>query len=97
MTFIVLGFVDADNLICSTCGEEKATKKCSKCKSVQYCDKECQKLHWFMHKKVCAKWAELIQKNESIKDSRKVSKKEKENAIAAATEVLASEIANLKS
>lgn len=43
-----------DNLqICITCGEEKATKKCSKCKMVQYCDRECQRLHWFLHKKTC--------------------------------------------
>ncbi|XP_012251432.1 ankyrin repeat and MYND domain-containing protein 2 [Athalia rosae] len=46
----------SDNLqICVTCGEEKATKKCSKCKAVQYCDRECQRLHWFMHKKSCAR------------------------------------------
>lgn len=52
-----------------------------------------------MHKKVCSKWAELLQKNqnENSKDSKKGNEKEKENAIAAATEVLASEIANLKS
>jgi hypothetical protein len=38
---------------CATCGEEKASKKCSKCKEVQYCDRECQRLHWFIHKKEC--------------------------------------------
>lgn len=41
--------------VCVTCSEEKATKKCSKCKVVQYCDRECQRLHWFMHKKACAR------------------------------------------
>ncbi|XP_014470132.1 PREDICTED: ankyrin repeat and MYND domain-containing protein 2 [Dinoponera quadriceps] len=41
--------------ICVTCGEDKAVKKCSKCKAVQYCDRECQRLHWFMHKKACAR------------------------------------------
>lgn len=46
------GFVDAIPY-CSTCGEEKPAKKCSKCKSVQYCDRECQRLHWFIHKKAC--------------------------------------------
>lgn len=46
------GFVDAISY-CSTCGEEKPAKKCSKCKSVQYCDRECQRLHWFVHKKAC--------------------------------------------
>lgn len=46
------GFVDSIPY-CSTCGEEKPAKKCSKCKSVQYCDRECQRLHWFVHKKAC--------------------------------------------
>lgn len=46
----------SDNVqICVTCGEDKAVKKCSKCKAVQYCDRECQRLHWFMHKKACAR------------------------------------------
>ncbi|XP_045491624.1 ankyrin repeat and MYND domain-containing protein 2 [Colias croceus] len=46
------GFID--NIpYCSTCGEEKPAKKCSKCKTVQYCDRECQRLHWFVHKKAC--------------------------------------------
>ncbi|CRK92769.1 CLUMA_CG006293, isoform A [Clunio marinus] len=40
---------------CKTCGEEKPDKKCSKCKQVQYCDRECQRLHWWMHKKECAR------------------------------------------
>lgn len=42
---------------CITCGEEKPAKKCSKCKSVQYCDRECQRLHWFIHKKACTRLA----------------------------------------
>lgn len=41
--------------VCSSCGEEKPDKKCSKCKEVQYCDRECQRLHWFMHKKACSR------------------------------------------
>ncbi|XP_022218565.2 ankyrin repeat and MYND domain-containing protein 2 [Drosophila obscura] len=48
------GFVD-ETSYCSTCGQEKPDKKCSKCKAVQYCDRECQRLHWFMHKKSCAR------------------------------------------
>lgn len=48
------GFVD-NVPVCYACGEEKPSKKCSKCKSVQYCDRECQRLHWFMHKKSCAR------------------------------------------
>ncbi len=38
---------------CVTCSQPKAIKKCSKCKAVQYCDRECQRLHWFVHKKEC--------------------------------------------
>lgn len=48
------GFTDLTTS-CSSCGEEKPDKKCSKCKEVQYCDRECQRLHWFMHKKECAR------------------------------------------
>lgn len=40
---------------CHTCGEEKPAKKCSKCKVVQYCDRNCQRLDWFVHKKACAR------------------------------------------
>lgn len=40
---------------CITCSEPKAIKKCSKCKVVQYCDRECQRVHWFMHKKECSR------------------------------------------
>lgn len=48
------GFID--NIpTCSTCGEEKPAKKCSKCKVVQYCDRNCQRLHWPVHKKECAR------------------------------------------
>lgn len=48
-------FVQDETTYCSTCGDEKPDKKCSKCKAVQYCDRECQRLHWFMHKKTCAR------------------------------------------
>lgn len=48
------GFQDLD-AFCVTCGDEKPDKKCSKCKQVQYCDRECQRLHWWLHKKECAR------------------------------------------
>jgi hypothetical protein len=43
---------------CAACGEEKAMKKCSRCKSVSYCGQECQKLDWFSHKKFCNRYNE---------------------------------------
>lgn len=45
---------------CVTCAEEKASKKCSKCKLVQYCDRECQRLHWFIHKKTCSRLNQAV-------------------------------------
>ncbi|XP_067011109.2 ankyrin repeat and MYND domain-containing protein 2 isoform X2 [Anabrus simplex] len=61
------GFLDTAPT-CWTCGEEKPTKKCSKCKAVQYCDRECQRLHWFMHKKACARLAQTSSLNSDMKN-----------------------------
>jgi len=39
---------------CSCCGRNSADlKKCSRCRSVQYCDRDCQKKHWTTHKLDC--------------------------------------------
>ncbi|XP_017878296.1 ankyrin repeat and MYND domain-containing protein 2-like [Ceratina calcarata] len=57
--------------VCVTCGEDKATKKCSKCKAVQYCDRECQRLHWFMHKKACTRLDQNIAPSAKISDADK--------------------------
>ena len=39
---------------CAFCSTEKANLlKCSRCKSVFYCSKECQKFHWKAHKPNC--------------------------------------------
>lgn len=48
------GFQDV-NTLCSACGDENPDKKCSKCKQVQYCDRECQRIHWQIHKKECGR------------------------------------------
>jgi len=57
------GFKDHEN--CDTCGEERAEKKCSECKSADYCDQVCQKYHWFLHKKHCERLkAEQIRREE---------------------------------
>ncbi|KAF9530334.1 hypothetical protein CPB83DRAFT_788319 [Crepidotus variabilis] len=39
---------------CSWCGNPSAAlKKCSRCTKTLYCDGDCQKSHWTVHKKVC--------------------------------------------
>lgn len=70
---------------CVTCTEPKALKKCSKCRAVQYCDRECQRLHWFVHKKECAR---------SSTSSSKSS--EQSEADAESGENVSSDVANLK-
>lgn len=56
---------DEDSAVCCTCGECAPSKKCSHCKSVQYCDQKCQKIHWFTHKKIC----QLLKKEREAEDS----------------------------
>ncbi|XP_076237198.1 ankyrin repeat and MYND domain-containing protein 2 isoform X1 [Calliopsis andreniformis] len=55
--------------VCVTCGEDKASKKCSKCKVVQYCDRECQRLHWFLHKKACTRLGQTSIPSTKISDA----------------------------
>jgi len=74
------GFKDFEN--CDTCGEEKAEKKCSSCKSADYCNQTCQKLHWFQHKKHCAalkiKHDKMAAAAKEAKDKEEKEKAEKE-------------------
>eukprot|EP01036_Dinobryon_divergens_P034909 gene34909-45178_t len=44
---------------CGFCGKE-ATSKCSKCRVVRFCSKECQKSAWIEHKTVCGQLASLV-------------------------------------
>ena len=42
---------------CGNCGIDEETlgqfRMCSQCKSTYYCNSECQKSHWKIHKKEC--------------------------------------------
>ena len=39
---------------CSLCGNySESLMRCSRCRSTQYCNRECQKKHWSTHKAVC--------------------------------------------
>lgn len=38
---------------CAQCSKPNCTKRCSECKNIYYCSKECQKNHWNVHKKNC--------------------------------------------
>lgn len=38
---------------CGACEEINASNKCPKCKTVQYCNHKCLRIHSLMHKKEC--------------------------------------------
>lgn len=44
--------------LCAMCNET-ASKVCSRCRSIQYCSKSCQKVDWLVHKLLCKKFATL--------------------------------------
>jgi len=43
----------SDETFCTACGTSPAKKRCGSCRMVNYCSPECQKLHWFAHKRWC--------------------------------------------
>ncbi|KAI8602168.1 putative MYND domain protein [Dissophora ornata] len=54
-------------LQCANCAKASTEsgnplKRCAKCKTVNYCSRECQLAHWKIHKKVCASNAQQQQK-----------------------------------
>lgn len=61
-----MGFLDSIS-VCNTCGEHKPAKKCSKCKVVQYCDRNCQRLHWHWHKKACPRLSQSLIEDAQVK------------------------------
>lgn len=65
---------------CNNCSalqsELKPLKPCSKCQTVFYCDRECQKKHFKVHKKVCAAAAQeyAMSANLKVESSRRAPK-----------------------
>ncbi|XP_060847549.1 ankyrin repeat and MYND domain-containing protein 2-like [Rhopalosiphum padi] len=47
-------------IVCGACEDINVSKKCSKCKTVQYCSRECVRIHAAMHKKECKQIREEI-------------------------------------
>ena len=48
---------------CGKCQKE-AFKRCSKCKSIWYCSRECQVSHWPEHKEGCNKKSKQLKEAE---------------------------------
>lgn len=52
---------------CAACGRSGANRRCSRCKSVSYCDVECQSKHWLhSHKFRCSSVASEAQRIEKL-------------------------------
>lgn len=56
---------------CGTCSEYYAENKCSACKMISYCNQNCQKLHWSIHKHECKELAEKALLIANEKDEKK--------------------------
>jgi hypothetical protein len=55
--------------LCDCCTKDGAHLKCSACKSVYYCNRECQKDHWKAHKIQCKQFSSFL---EEMKEKEKV-------------------------
>lgn len=59
---------------------EHSLKTCPACKRVAYCDKDCQKKHWKIHKPVCS--AAVEHDREPDEDSASDSDQNEEDSMA---------------
>lgn len=71
-----------DSTPCDTCADPEAKKKCSVCHMVAYCNEECQKMHWPVHKKECKDLAVQFVEVERRRVQEEASlKKEQQEAV----------------
>jgi len=61
-------------IICAACEEINASKKCPKCKAVQYCNRECLQIHSLMHKKKCKQIRKEIKDLKSSEETSALAK-----------------------
>ena len=73
----------ASTKICASCAilevdPEKPLRPCSKCQTVRYCSRDCQKKDWKVHKKTCASAAQIYAQTADLKPASapKLPKKE---------------------
>ena len=68
---LVLGGTDK----CSFCGQASTTlKNCARCRQAKYCGRECQQMHWKIHKRVCNVADKTPQKKKSTPTEDEPSK-----------------------
>jgi len=81
--------MDVESNDCAQCGQAAATARCTRCKTVFYCDRECQKAHWKTHKKECGQKATKKQKEEVVEEGEEVVQinRKKKTARAGASSV----------
>lgn len=46
--------------VCSACHNPEPSNRCAGCRAVYYCNQQCQRIHWIVHKQACAKLKQLM-------------------------------------
>lgn len=65
---------------CVACASaSKGNKSCAKCKTVHYCDRYCQRLHWSSHKKLCDRLSKSRPSGDSSSKDNKENNKNSSN------------------